>query len=119
MYKDYWYVLVPVHVSTSLVWIGGFYYFAKSGVDLGCYMRKVGISENVVNKVTHSGAGHLAVAYALYKIATPARYAVTLGGTTLAINQLRNMGYITAREIISKNKEKFMKKAIKKPPPNT
>jgi hypothetical protein len=29
MYKDYWYVLVPVHVVTSLGWIGGFYYFVK------------------------------------------------------------------------------------------
>jgi len=117
MYRDYWYVLVPVHVVTSVGWIGGFYYFAKSGVDLGHYMKKVGISESVVDKVTHSGAGHLAVAYALYKVATPARYAVTLGGTTLAINSLRNMGYLTARQIISKNREKFMKKGKKIPPP--
>ena len=43
------------------------------------YMRKVGVSESLVDKVTNSGAGHLAVAYALYKIATPARYTVTLG----------------------------------------
>jgi len=29
MYKDYWYVLLPVHVVTSLGWISGFYYFVK------------------------------------------------------------------------------------------
>lgn len=28
MYKDYWYVLVPVHILTSAAWFGGFYYLA-------------------------------------------------------------------------------------------
>jgi len=46
---------------------------------MGPFMRKIGISEHLVLKVTESQMGHLAVAYALYKIATPARYAVTLG----------------------------------------
>ena len=26
MAKDYWYVLIPVHVTTSLAWLGAFYY---------------------------------------------------------------------------------------------
>lgn len=26
MYRDYWYVLLPVHMATSAVWFGGFYY---------------------------------------------------------------------------------------------
>jgi len=42
-------------------------------------MKKTGMSESFVDKITKSGAGNLAVAYALYKIATPARYTVTLG----------------------------------------
>lgn len=29
MYRDYWYVLVPVHLVTSVGWFGGFYYMAK------------------------------------------------------------------------------------------
>lgn len=29
MYKQYWYVLIPVHVITSVGWLGGFYYLAK------------------------------------------------------------------------------------------
>lgn len=29
MYKNYWYVLVPVHLVTSAFWFGGFYYLAK------------------------------------------------------------------------------------------
>lgn len=26
MYRDYWYVLLPVHMVTSAMWFGGFYY---------------------------------------------------------------------------------------------
>lgn len=29
MYKQYWYVLIPVHVLTSVGWFGGFYYLSK------------------------------------------------------------------------------------------
>lgn len=29
MYKKYWYVLIPVHVITSLGWLGIFYYLSK------------------------------------------------------------------------------------------
>lgn len=29
MYKEYWYVLLPVHVITSAGWLGGFYYLSK------------------------------------------------------------------------------------------
>lgn len=28
MYKEYWYVLLPVHIVTSACWLGGFYYLA-------------------------------------------------------------------------------------------
>lgn len=28
MYKEYWYVLLPVHVATSTLWLGGFYYLS-------------------------------------------------------------------------------------------
>lgn len=28
MYKEYWYVLLPVHIGTSACWLGGFYYMA-------------------------------------------------------------------------------------------
>jgi Protein of unknown function (DUF1279) len=29
MAKDYWYVLIPVHVATSCFWLGSFYYASK------------------------------------------------------------------------------------------
>lgn len=29
MYRDYWYVLVPVHMATSALWFGSLYYIVK------------------------------------------------------------------------------------------
>lgn len=29
MYRDYWYVLLPVHMVTSAVWFGSFYYTVR------------------------------------------------------------------------------------------
>lgn len=98
MYRDYWYVLLPVHCVTSGFWFAGFYFLAESGVDIVSILEYIGINEMLIepfrNGNAHVKAGYLAVAFALYKIATPLRYAVTLGGTTVAINYLKKWGYI-------------------------
>nr|XP_014286684.1 protein FAM210A [Halyomorpha halys] len=97
MYRDYWYVLVPVHLVTSAVWFGSFYYMASSGVDIAALAEMIHLSEATVEKIrTNSNtlAGHLAVSYLLYKIFTPLRYTVTVGGTTISINYLKRWGYI-------------------------
>uniref|UniRef100_A0A2M3ZBT0 DUF1279 domain-containing protein n=1 Tax=Anopheles braziliensis TaxID=58242 RepID=A0A2M3ZBT0_9DIPT len=94
MYKEYWYVLVPVHCITSVVWFGSFYYASTSGVDVIAVLESLGVSETLINPVRDSSLGHIAIAYLLYKIATPARYTVTLGGTTLSIKYLEQWGYI-------------------------
>ncbi|XP_052865812.1 uncharacterized protein C18orf19 homolog A [Anopheles cruzii] len=94
MYKEYWYVLLPVHCITSVMWFGGFYYASTSGVDVIGILEWLGVSETLVNPVRDSSLGHIAIAYLLYKIATPARYTVTLGGTTVSIKYLEQWGYI-------------------------
>ncbi|EAT36218.1 AAEL011684-PA [Aedes aegypti] len=94
MGKEYWYVLVPVHCVTSVFWLGGFYYASKSGVDVIALLESMGVSQKLIDPVRDSSLGHIAVAYLLYKIATPARYTVTLGGTTLSIKYLVQWGYI-------------------------
>ena len=73
MSKDYWYVLVPVHVATSIVWFGSFYAMCKSGVDVAALLQTFGVSETYVEKLSNSDMGFYAMAYACYKIATPAR----------------------------------------------
>lgn len=29
MYRDYWYVVLPVHMTTSAIWFGSFYYAVR------------------------------------------------------------------------------------------
>ncbi|XP_060527912.1 uncharacterized protein C18orf19 homolog A isoform X2 [Cylas formicarius] len=94
MYRDYWYVLIPVHLATSAVWCGAFYYLARSGVDVPALLEAMNFSEKIVNSMRESKMGYVAITYGLYKIATPARYAVTLGGTTVSIQYLKKWGYI-------------------------
>ncbi|XP_047987238.1 uncharacterized protein C18orf19 homolog A-like [Leguminivora glycinivorella] len=94
MYKNYWYVLVPVHMATSAVWLGSFYYTVRSGVDIIPMLEALGISEKLIEPMKNSTAGYYALTFALYKIATPLRYAVTVGGTTLAIRKLTALGLI-------------------------
>lgn len=37
MYRDYWYVLVPVHLVTSAFWFSSFYYLAKRYASIDSY----------------------------------------------------------------------------------
>lgn len=61
--------------------------------------------------------GHVAIAYVCYKIMTPIRYTVTLGGTTFSIKYLSRWGYIKPmptkkelRQIYEDQKAKFKQK---------
>ncbi|XP_075158673.1 uncharacterized protein C18orf19 homolog A [Haematobia irritans] len=94
MYKMYWYVLIPVHVVTSAGWLIGFYYLSQSGVDVPAVLQYLHLSETIIEKVQGSSLGHWAIAYLCYKVATPLRYAVTLGGTTISIKYLVQQGHI-------------------------
>lgn len=94
MYKQYWYVLIPVHVITSVGWFAGFYYLSQSGVDIPAVLETLRVSETIIDKLKDSSMGHVAIAYLCYKIATPVRYMVTLGGTTISIKYLEQYGYI-------------------------
>lgn len=94
LYKRYWYVMVPVHVVTSTGWMVAFFYLSKSGVDVPELLRSIDVSDSIVGRFEQSKMGHLAIAYLCYKIATPVRYALTVGGTTVSIKYLSQWGYI-------------------------
>ncbi|XP_028837331.1 uncharacterized protein C18orf19 homolog B-like [Denticeps clupeoides] len=95
MFKQYGKVMVPVHLVTSSVWFGAFYYAAMKGVNLVPFLDYVGLPEKVVNILRDSQSGYALTAYAMYKLATPARYTVTLGGTSLSVKYLRKHGYLS------------------------
>lgn len=57
-------------------------------------MEYLHLSEKYIELIKNSNAGDFAVTYALYKVFTPIRYTVTVGGTTLAIKSIKKLGYL-------------------------
>lgn len=84
-----------MHLITSGVWFGTFYYAAMKGVNVVPFLEMLGLPDNVVNVLKNSQSGNALTAYALFKIATPARYTVTLGGTSFTVKYLRRHGYMS------------------------
>uniref|UniRef100_K7FNR6 Family with sequence similarity 210 member A n=1 Tax=Pelodiscus sinensis TaxID=13735 RepID=K7FNR6_PELSI len=94
-FKQYGKVMIPVHLLTSSVWFGSFYYAAMKGVNVVPFLEFIGVPECVVSILKNSQSGYALTAYAMYKIATPARYTVTLGGTSISVKYLRKHGYMS------------------------
>ncbi|XP_076844556.1 LOW QUALITY PROTEIN: uncharacterized protein C18orf19 homolog B [Brachyhypopomus gauderio] len=94
-FKQYGKVMVPVHLLTSTVWFGAFYYAAMKGVNLVPFLEYVGLPDRLVSVLRDSQGGNALTAYAMYKLATPARYTVTLGGTSLSVQHLRRHGHFS------------------------
>ncbi|XP_076992187.1 protein FAM210A [Tamandua tetradactyla] len=94
-FRQYGKVLIPVHLITSGVWFGTFYYAAIKGVNVVPFLELMGLPDSIVSILKNSQTGNALTAYALFKIATPARYTVTLGGTSLAVKYLRRSGHMS------------------------
>ncbi|XP_065608580.1 protein FAM210A [Cyrtonyx montezumae] len=94
-FKQYGKVMIPVHLVTSTVWFGTFYYAAMKGVNVVPFLELIGLPDSIVDILKNSQSGNALTAYALYKIATPARYTVTLGGTSITVKYLRKHGYMS------------------------
>ncbi|OCT74588.1 protein FAM210A [Xenopus laevis] len=99
-FKQHGKVLIPVHLVTSSIWFGSFYYAAMKGVNVVPFLEFVGLPDGIVNILKNSQGGNALTAYALYKIATPARYTVTLGGTSLSVKYLRKYGYLSTPPLV-------------------
>lgn len=50
-------------------------------------LESLGVGEKIINPLRNSSVGYYALTYALYKVASPARYAVTVGGNPQAMPQ--------------------------------
>ncbi|XP_026855821.2 uncharacterized protein C18orf19 homolog B [Electrophorus electricus] len=94
-FKQYGKVMVPVHLVTSSVWFGSFYYAAMKGVNVVPFLEYVGLPERLLSILRDSQSGYALTAYAMYKLATPLRYTMTLGGTSLSVQYLRRHGYFS------------------------
>ncbi|XP_017310428.1 uncharacterized protein C18orf19 homolog A isoform X3 [Ictalurus punctatus] len=67
----------------------------KQGVNVMPFLEYVGFPDKLVKLLENSQSGYALTAYAMYKIATPARYTLTLGGTSLSVKYLRKHGYMS------------------------
>ncbi|XP_030250597.1 uncharacterized protein C18orf19 homolog B [Sparus aurata] len=94
-FKQYGKVMIPVHLVTSSFWFGTFYYAAMKGVNVVPFLEMIGLPESLVGLLRDSSSGYALTAYAMYKIATPARYTMTLGGTSVSVQYLRKHGYLS------------------------
>ncbi|KAM9632746.1 protein FAM210A isoform 1-T4 [Trichechus inunguis] len=94
-FRQYGKVLIPVHLISSGVWFGTFYYAAIKGVNVIPFLELIGLPDSIVSILKNSQSGNALTAYALFKIATPARYTVTLGGTSFTVKYLRSRGYMS------------------------
>lgn len=88
--KEYWYILIPVHGATSVLWFGSCFLLASSGVeiDLGSLVESLGLPETLKTYLSNPSLGSLAVAIALYKLASPFRYMTTVYAVIPAIKLL-------------------------------
>uniref|UniRef100_A0A8C4QQD7 Family with sequence similarity 210 member Ab n=1 Tax=Eptatretus burgeri TaxID=7764 RepID=A0A8C4QQD7_EPTBU len=93
-FKQYGIVMAWVHCFTSAIWFGTFYYAAAKGVSIVPILQEVRVPTWMVDYLRESQGGNVVSAYVLYKIMTPARYVVTLGGTSLSVKALRHYGYL-------------------------
>ncbi|GAB1301840.1 Protein FAM210A [Apodemus speciosus] len=115
-FRQYGKVLIPVHLITSGIWFGTFYYATIKGVNVIPFLEVIGLPDSIVDILKNSQSGNALTAYAMFKqnidgltvarersapdpvvcaIATPARYTVTLGGTSFTVKYLRSHGYMS------------------------
>lgn len=97
LYKEHGKVVILVHLVTSAAWFGSFYYIVHLGIDIMPLLEKL-FSEKYINPLRNSSLGDVALAYLIYKLASPARYTVTIVGSSLTINFLRKMKWMAPKQ---------------------
>ncbi|KAE9421209.1 hypothetical protein Angca_004096, partial [Angiostrongylus cantonensis] len=114
--KRYWYIAVPAHIASSVLWLGGLYAVAKCGVDVVALLRFIHAPALVIEKIENipPSAGVFVIALLLYKVATPFRYMTTLVFIQAVFWTLRRMGKLqTAREVEFKMRTQFEMNKLK------
>ena len=48
MIKDYWYVIIPVEIVTSIGWYGAIFISLRSGVDIVEILTNIGVSQQTI-----------------------------------------------------------------------
>ncbi|GLE06321.1 hypothetical protein PINS_up015568 [Pythium insidiosum] len=83
-----------VHIVLSLLWLSLLYIAVSSGVDFSGVLRAIGLDSK--NAAANSASAWL-VAYAIYRIISPIRYAVTCATTIAVVRMLRRRGIMAPK----------------------
>uniref|UniRef100_A0A0N5AAG6 DUF1279 domain-containing protein n=1 Tax=Syphacia muris TaxID=451379 RepID=A0A0N5AAG6_9BILA len=114
--KRYWYIAIPVHLVSSLIWFLIAFVAVKSGVDVVGLLQHIHAPEYILEKIKSARphASVVVIALILYKIATPLRYATTLAGIKLTFTALKKIGKLrTAKEVTFKMRVEYTKRSDK------
>jgi len=97
-YKNYGKVLIGVYCATYCIFFTSFVGISYAGLDIIFFLEWLRdhayLPQAIIDKITTSGAGHLAVAFILCKVISPIKYAITLVGTKYLVAFLRRRGYL-------------------------
>lgn len=93
-YKMHGKICIAVHLCTTVCWFTGFYAIIQSGIDVIGWLEWLEVSEKLLGPVRNSSFTNIALTYLMYKLASPVRYAVTIGGTQMVVKQFRKTGRI-------------------------
>uniref|UniRef100_A0A0M3I221 DUF1279 domain-containing protein n=1 Tax=Ascaris lumbricoides TaxID=6252 RepID=A0A0M3I221_ASCLU len=108
--KRYWYIAIPVHIVTSLMWFGGLYAAVRSGIDIISLLEHLHLPESLIDRVknTPPSAGVFVLTLILLKVASPFRYATTLAGIQIVFSTLKRMGKLPiAKEVEYQIRSKY------------
>jgi len=90
---SFWGTVRNVNITEHKCWWSSVFVYNR-GVEVVPLLQWLGASERIIAPFTKPGVGHAAVTYLMYKLATPLRYTVTIGGTHLSVKYLRRWGYL-------------------------
>ncbi|XP_022690353.1 uncharacterized protein C18orf19 homolog B-like isoform X2 [Varroa jacobsoni] len=104
-FARYWYVMLPVHITTSFGYFLCFYYLSKAGISPVPLMDFIGIPAQYVDPIRDSAVSHVAVGYAGYKLIAPIRYVTTIAVTGVTVRALLSRGILQSVPTFSQFKE--------------
>lgn len=90
--KEYGPVVIIFHICIALISLGFFYSLVSMGVDVIGILRKLGVSEAILESGIATGASTFVVAYAVHKLFAVPRIGITVTCAPMIVHKLRKLG---------------------------
>ncbi|XP_061190152.1 uncharacterized protein C18orf19 homolog A-like [Saccostrea echinata] len=90
--KEYGPVVIIFHICIALMSLGFFYFLVSVGVDVVGILRKLGVSEQILESALAAGASTFVIAYAVHKMFAVPRIGITLTCAPIIVRKLRKIG---------------------------